>query len=231
MYKGETNNMENIKYYDDIEITLPVDIYIGLNKASREFEMAVNDMYYSIMNGGKFKSQFFDEMFKDAFDNHFKYSDKRDQISNEYVIPEIKKVYNVSDDKIISNYWNVNFDGSYVCHITNIEISDNNQTVLYSGPVDDKWINDIAYTHAKIEIFDNLIGKLNSSIKTVTDDRIKAEYKAIREARITWSMSEDESRAKLLNEVIKPIIEGHDPGRCVWNLNPVDKTLTITETV
>lgn len=221
--------MEKFNHYEDIELTLPDDIYIKLNKASREFEMCVNDMYYAILNGAKFNSQFFDELFKEAFDNHFKYSNKRDQISNYYVIPEIKKVYNVPDDKIISNYWNVNFDGSHICHISDIEITDNDRDVIYNEPIDDKWVNDIGYVHAKIEILDNLITKLNSSIRTVTDDRIKEEYKNIRQARITLAMDEDVNRSRLLSEVVAPIIKDHDAAKCTWNLNPVDKTLVITE--
>lgn len=222
--------MEIFNHYEDIEVTLSDEIYVGLNKASREFDMSVNDLYYFILNGGKFHSQFFEEVFKEAFDNHFKYSDKRDQVSNEYVIPEIQKVYQVPDDKLISNYWNVNFDGSRICHITDIEIKDNDQEVIYKDTIDDKWVDCIAYTHAKIEIFDSLITKLASSIKSTSSDSIKAEYKNIREARIALAMAEDENRAKLLNEVVAPIIEGKDPAKCTWNLNPVEKTLTVTET-
>lgn len=222
--------MDMIKHYDDIDISLPNDIYVGLNRASREFDMSINDLYYFIINGGKYQSNFFEEVFKEAFDNHFKYSAKKDQISNEYVIPEIKRVYNASDDKIISNYWNVNFDGSHVCHVSSIEITDNNQTVIYSDSIDDNWVDLIGYTHAKIEILDQLIGKLASTIKSMDNDNVKLEYKNIRDARISFAMREDESRAKFLTEVVTPIIEGHDPNKCTWNLNPVDKTLTITET-
>lgn len=226
----ETNIMQDFIRYDDIELMLPDDVYIGLNKASREFDMSVNDLYYFIINGGKFHSQFFDEVFKEAFDNHFKYADKKDLISNTYVIPEIKRVYNAKDDSIITNYWNVNFDGSRVCHISDINIEDNNQTVIYSESIGDEWVEAIGYVHAKIEILDNLIGKLASSIRNVSNDAIKTEYKNIRDARIAFAISEDEARAKLLNEVVTPLIEGRDADKCTWNLNPVDKTLTIIET-
>lgn len=222
--------MENFTHYTDIEVIIPDDVYMSLNKASREYDMEVNDLYYFIINGGKFQSQFFEEVFKEALDAYFKYAEKRDLISNTYVIPEIKKVYGASDDKIISNYWNINFDGSRVCRITDIEIKENDQTTLYQETADDKWIHGIPILHAKIEIFDNLITKLASSIKSVTGDSIKIEYKNIRDARIAFAMEEDVNRAKLLNEVITPIIEGHDPAKCIWDLNPVSKMLTITET-
>ena len=221
--------MEIFTHYEDIELTIPEDVYVGLNKASREYDMEVNDLYYFILNGGKFNSQFFEEVFKEALDAYFAYSDKRDIISNEYVIPEIQKVYGATDDKIISNYWNINFDGSRICHVTDIDIRDNNQTILYQETVDDKWIHGITTLHAKITLFDNLIGKLASSIKSVTADSVKNEYKNIRDARVAFTMEEDVNRANLLKEVVNDIIKDEDPALCTWDINPKTRLLTITK--
>lgn len=223
--------MQSSKFYEDIDLTLPDNIYIGLNKASREYEMTINDIYYFILNGGKYGSAFYDEVFGEAFDNYQKYSGKKDIISNDFVMPEIKARYDIDDTDIISNYWNVSFDGSHICHITNIEVKPDNQKVIYDEIADDKWLDGICNVHSKVAIYDDIIAKLATAVFTSTSDAVREEYKKIRNARLELSTLEDENRGKFATEVINPLMEGKDASKCSWVLNPVEKTLRITETI
>lgn len=213
--------------YKDITIDIPMDLYNALNRASREYDTSTTDIYYYVLNGSNVDMAAFDEMINYAMDKHFAYSAKKDIVSNDYVIPAVKNEYKVDDDSIITNNWNINFDGTNECKISDIKISKNNQKVIYTGDVSDDWVEKIGYVHAKIQIFDHIITKLLSSIGTNSNPKAKEGYDKVRDMRINLLMEEDVNRKQFLNEVVKQHIEGYDPDKCVWTLNPIEKTVVV----
>lgn len=218
---------QRMNTYNDLTINIPAEAYIRLNRASREYDMCINDIYYFILNGGKLDDKLFSTLFEDAFEKFYAYSSNKDIISNEYVIPAVRDEYNAAD-KLINNYWSINFDGSYKCTITNITIKPNTEEVIYKETIDDKWVEDIGYLHSKIEIYDQIINKLITVIHNGISQSVFDEYQKLRNLSVEASIAEDENRAKLLEEVVKPIIAEGNPKDYTWNLNPVEKTLTIT---
>jgi hypothetical protein len=223
--------MSIITSYPDFSINIPTDVYTELNRASREYDACVTDMYYYIMNTNSSTTALFKEMFDDAIKAHFAYSSKKDVISNNYVIPSIREKYNAKDDAMISNYWSVNFDGSNECKITGITIGKDNQEVIYTEDATEEWLDKICTLNAKIQIYNDLISKLITAINSSTSPIIKACYDEIRETRIQLNMEDDKNRKEFLDTVVKQHIADYDPEKCTWNLNPTDKKLVITHTI
>ena len=217
-----------MKTFNPLSINIPADVYNRLNRAHREYDMAINDAYYYILNGGRVEDPMFESIFNDAFDRYYEYSNRKDEISNDFVIPSIKKEYNLTDNTTVSNYWTVNFDSSYKCIIKNITAKENTEEVIYDEPIDDKWIQDVADIHNKLNVYDAIIERLLTNIKNGVVDTVNAEYLMLRDRRIKLSITEDENKAKFMKEVIDPIISDEDSSKCTWNLNPVKRTLTIT---
>lgn len=217
--------------YKDTTVDLPMDLYNSLNRASREYDTSITDIYYYVMSGSNVDVATFDNMVNFSLDKHFAYSKKKDIVSNEYVIPTVKNEYKVDDDSIITNSWNINFDGNNTCNISDIKVSKNNQEIVYTGEVSDAWVEKIGYLHAKIQIFDDLISRLLSSINSTSNPKIREGYDKVRDMRIELLMEEDVNRKNFLNEVVKDHLTGYDPDKCTWTLNPIDKTVTIVAEV
>jgi len=220
--------------YKDITVDIPEDIYNKLNRSSREYEMATTDVYYYIMNGNTVQSAIFDEMINDALDAYFAHSKNKDIVSNDFVIPAIKREYNLDgDDIVINNFWNITFDGNHTCNITDIKVSKNDQEVVHEGTVSDEWAEKIGYLRAKIQVYDAIISKIMSSLNSTITQKVRDEYDKVRDIRINLLMEEDVNKKNFLNEIVKPILDEHncDPEKCTWNLNPIEKTFNITRTV
>ena len=213
----------------NFEITLDSEIYTALNRASREYDMAITDVYYFILNGGKVESTAFDSIFKDAVDAYYNYANKKDIVSNEYVLPSVRETYNLSDTDIINNKWSVNFDGSYVCKISNITAEKNNQEEIYSGPAAEKWIDGINHNNSKMEIIDMIVSKLITAIDDNTSNSVKEEYAKLRQMRIGCAIKKDEVQVQLMSEEVSGILKNlnANPEECTWTINPVTKTLSI----
>lgn len=217
--------------YKDIVIDVPSDIYAQLNRASREYDMNVTDLYYFILNANSIDDIIFKNIFDETLKIYYKYSEKKDVISNDFVIPAIKNQYNIGDDKLITNHWTINFDGVQKCSIFDITVTDNKQEIIYTGPVDDDWNEKIGILNSKIRILDDLIAKLVTAVNDGSLQHVRDEYAKIRDMRIELAMQEDINRRLFLEQIVTPLLENEDPDKCTWNLNPITKTLTIVKTI
>ncbi len=215
----------------NMSINVPVDIYTDLNRASREYDMTITDLYYFILNGNKVDSEVFEELFTDAFNNFYAYAAQKDRVSNELVIPAVREAFNLEDSDVITNKWTINFDGSHICNISDILIDKNNQMELYSGEANPKWIQGINYNTSKMEILDLLISKLVTTINENSASIIKEEYKKLRDMRVKFAIEKDEAQAALMKEEVDEIIKNEDPAKCTWKIDPIAKTLIVTKTV
>lgn len=213
----------------NFEITLDSEIYTALNRASREYDMAITDVYYFILNGGKVESTAFDSIFKDAVDAYYNYANKKDIVSNEYVLPSVREFYKLSDTDIINNKWSVNFDGSYICKISNITAEKNSQEEIYSVHAAEKWIDGINHNNSKMEIIDMIVSKLITAIDDNTANSVKEEYAKLRQMRIGCAIKKDEVQAQLMSEEVNGILKkfNANPEECTWTINPVTKTLSV----
>lgn len=217
--------------YNGFSINIPTDVYNNLNRLSREFDAAITDVYYYVLNGNSISNALYDEMIDTALKAHYAYSAKKDVISNEYVIPAIKEKYNAGDKDLISNTWTINFDGSNRCEISNISIGQDDQEVIYSGEASNEWLAKICDVNTKVSLYDQIIGKLIVALSTSLSTTAKASYEKMRQIRIDLAIEEEVNRKEFVNDVVADIIKDYEPNDCVWNLNPVEKTLIITHKV
>lgn len=222
--------MIELNHYEDLTIDLPVDVYNALNRASREYESSVTDLYYHITNKGNFESSLFNELFNEAIDAYFKYEHQRNIVSTEYVIPAVRNAFNASETASIENHWLVAFDGSHKCTITQIIINENNQQVLYDEPLSDEWIEPLPVAMAKRDVFDALASRLITVIND--NEATKNEYNKIKQARIDTVIKYDEKAYQLNNWVVDNIVNkaNKEPRKCRWSIDYTSKRLVVTST-
>ena len=71
------------KTINDFVIALEDSLYNSLNRASREYDAAITDCYYFIINGGTITDPMFERLVKEAIDFHYAYSELKDKVSLE----------------------------------------------------------------------------------------------------------------------------------------------------
>lgn len=122
------------KTINDFVITLEDSLYNSLNRASREYDAAITDCYYFIINGGTITDPMFERLVKEAVDSHYAYSELKDKVSNEVVIPAVARAAEVDPEtSYIYDTWNIPFDGSHKCTVSNITVTENiSDTVVYT---------------------------------------------------------------------------------------------------
>lgn len=217
--------------YSDFNIDIPVDVYNRLNRASREFDACITDVYYYVMNANSINNALYNEMIDAALKAHYAYSIKKDEISNNYVIPAVKEKYHAGDKDLITNSWSINFDGSNICEISNISISKDDQEIIYNSDAPEEWLEKICDVSAKLTIYDQIIAKLMVALSTSTSSVVRESYEKIRQIRIDLAIENEANKKAFLDEVVSDLITDYDPTECTWNLNPIDKKFIITHTV
>ena len=222
--------MIELVHYDDLTIDLPVDVYNALNRASREYEATITDMYYHLNNKGTFGSDLFNELFNDAMDAYFNYERQRNVVSHDFVIPAVRAAFNAAEDALIQNTWTVNFDGSHVCSITNIVIDENGETI-YNEDISDEWIEKLPKLLAKREIYDELLAKLMTVMGE--NPAIRKEYANIRRAHIDTDIQYQDNVTTFNGSVIKDIFAktDKDPSNFNWSIDYANKKLLITSKI
>lgn len=215
-----------------ITVTIDEALYNSLNRASREYEAAVVDCYYYITNGGVITDSTFTRLVDEAVEKHYEYSKLKDVISNDVVIPAIASAYGVDpEDCSIFNSWNISFDGSHKCTITNISVVDGKQeTVVYSCECPVEYINNVAKLKVRIGVINEVISKLNS---VILPDFVEKTAKLLKETRLDLMAEDNANTTAFVKEYVAAKIADvdKDPENLIWSINAVEGSFTLTEKV
>lgn len=213
--------------YNNIEAIVPEDLYNKLNRGSREYDGLVTDIYYFIINGGKVDSSQFDNLMNMALDAYYNYATLKDNVSNTVVIPAVRTAYDIDPSSIITNNWNIEFDGSKICKITDINVVTETEQIIHESECEECWINDIANINTRIAILNEVFAKINSTIVTYAPG--KQSISDLRNLRTDLMELEGHNKARFMDEKISKLIEDHDPAKCTWKIEPTTKRFYITE--
>ena len=218
------------KVINDMVITLEENRYNDLNRASREYEAAITDCYYFIINGGSIADNMFDRLVSEAVDAHYAYSNLKDMVSNEVVIPAVLKATGVDPEtSYIYDTWNVPFDGSHKCKIYNINVVENmRDTVVYRCECPEEYINNVAKLKIRIEVINNVISKLNS---VSMQDYAEKTTKALKAKRVDLIQEDANNTAAFMRDFVSPKIAeiGKNPENLVWTIDVLGSEFTLTE--
>lgn len=218
------------KTLNDLVISLDETLYNSLNRASREFEAAVTDCYYYIINGGTVADPMFEKLLDEAVEAHYVYADHKDKVSNDVVIPAIVKATNVNPDTCyIYNTWNIPFDNSRKCTVSNISIVENvTDEVVYKCECPEEYINNVAKLKVRIEMINNVISKLNS---VTLNDFSEKSAKALKEKRLDLIQEDSDNTSAFMRDFVSPKIAeiGKNPENLIWSIIANTRTFTLTE--
>lgn len=216
--------------YENFTIKLNDDIYNKLNRASREYDGYVTDAYYFIANANHPTEKTFENLVNLAVDAYLAYGIAKDTVSDDWAMPATRQKYNLEEvDTKVSISWNVSFDGSRDCEITNINVSDNErEKTFYESECDDKWVEDVALLNIRLIVLSEIIAKLATT--NLSQDAAEC-LKELRDMRVDTDIKFNENKAKFMNEFVSDKLDGRDPKRCTWFINPNDKTVHINETI
>ena len=218
------------KTINDFVITLEDSLYNSLNRASREYDAAITDCYYFIINGGTITDPMFERLVKEAVDSHYAYSELKDKVSNEVVIPAVARAAEVDPEtSYIYDTWNIPFDGSHKCTVSNIAVTENiSDTVVYTCDCPDEYVENVAKLKVRIDIINQVISKLNS---ITLQEFAEKSLKALKEKRIELTQEDTNNTTAFMNDFVSHKVEetGKNPDNLIWTINVVTKTFTLTE--
>lgn len=220
-------NISEVRSVKDMTVKIPDELYTKLNRASREYDGLISDAYYFISGGNHPTDNTFTSLVDEALKAYYAYSDLKDKVSNEYVMPTIREAYDLDKDIPISNNWNINFDGDTTCHIANIKIGGVSERVLHQEVTNPDWIVTVAHLNSRLNVIDEIIGRLSTI--TLQEPAITCRNE-LRDIRTDLRIRYDENKSKFMKRAVAQWIEGHDASKCTWKLTPSDGVLTITTT-
>lgn len=216
--------------YENITIKIDEELYNKLNRASREYDGYVTDAYYFITGANHPTENTFANLVDLAVQAYLDYGVLKDVVSNDWAIPAVKETYNLNGtDNRVSISWNINFNGTEKCDITDINVSPDSESTVYEGPCDDKWVESVALLNIKYIVLSEIIAKV-STTTALTNDVAKC-LRELRDMRIDTDIELNKNKATFMQEFVNEKIEGHDPSKCTWHINPNDKTIFISENV
>ena len=214
---------------NDMVITIDEILYNDLNRASREYEASVVDCYYYIINGGNVNDATFNHLFDEAVAAFYEYSKLKDRVSNEVVIPKVAAACDADPDVCrIYNTWNIPFDGSQKCTVSGINILEDTDTIVYSCDCPAKYVENVAKIKTRINILNEIISKLNS---TVLSDFAEKSAKKLKDMRISMMDDDNANTREFMAEFVSPKIAeiGKDPENLTWTINVADNSFSLTE--
>lgn len=213
--------------------TLAVDstLYNDLNRAYREWDASVTDCYYYIVNGGEVDGEKFNTLIKEAAAASIEYAHVKNVVSENLVIPSLVEQFKVDSNKEeITNNWNINFDNSYKCDVTNIKIGPITVKEIYSGELADEYVDKTAVLQEMRDVLNQVIAKLNSTGLNEFGER---QLKVIKNMRNDFSSKLDVNMSEFTNgyvaDILKTIEKQANAANITWYVLPYTKTLTLVE--
>lgn len=219
--------ISEVRSVSDMTVKIPDELYTKLNRASREYDGLISDAYYFISGGNHPTDAAFTSLIDEALKAYYTYSDLKDEVSNKYVMPTIREAYDLDNSVPISNNWNINFDGDTTCRIANIKIGGVSERVLRKQVANPKWIVAVAHLNSRLNVIDEIIGRLSTI--TLQEPAITCRNE-LRNIRTDLRIQYDKNKSKFMRDDVDMWIEGHDASKCTWKLTPSDGVLTITTT-
>lgn len=217
---------------NSLTVTLDEIFYNDLNRASREYDASVTDCYYYIINGGAIDDVTFTRLLTEAIDFYYAYAILKDKVTNDYVVPAIAQKYDVDPKKcLIYNSWNIPFDGSQKCVISDIRVNtDARETVVYESECPDAYIENVAKLKVKIDIINSIISKLNS---TTLADFAEASSAKLKQQRLDLMQQDLNNTNDFMLTFVTPKIKelGENPETLVWTINTSSKKFTLTKKI